>query len=56
VLPQIAPASATPASELDSEEAAAVFGLRDFLRSLTADRKSARQRAGRVRISLAYTT
>jgi xanthine permease XanP len=50
-----APAEAPPASELDSEEAAAVFGLHDFLRSLTADRKFARARAGRVRISLFYT-
>jgi xanthine permease XanP len=54
-LPVTAPAAAAPASELDSEEAAAIFGLQDFLRSLTADRKRARQRGGRVRISLLYT-
>ena len=51
---QTAPPPAIPASGLDNEEAAAVRGLRDFLRSLTADRKRAKQRGGQITISLFY--
>ncbi len=40
--------------ELDDEEAAAFAGLRDFLHSLAADRKLARERNGRITVRLSY--
>ena len=40
--------------ELDDEEAAAFAGLRDFLHSLAADRKLAREHNGRVTVRLSY--
>lgn len=40
--------------ELDDEEAAAFAGLRDFLHSLAADRKMARERNGRITVRLSY--
>jgi xanthine permease XanP len=55
-LPTTATAPARPASVMENEEAAAFLGLKDYLRSLTANHKSARQRDGRVRISLLYAT
>ena len=40
--------------ELDDEEAAAFAGLRDFLHSLAADRKLAREHNGRITVRLSY--
>ena len=53
-LPETTFTPALPQSEIENEEAAAVLGLKDFLRSLRADRKSVEQRVGSVRISLLY--
>jgi xanthine permease XanP len=53
-LPETTPTPALPQSEIENEEAAAFLGLRDFLRSLIADRKSVEQQVGRVRISFLY--
>ena len=47
---------AFPKSEIDNEEAAVFAGLKDFLRGLIADRKSAKQRDGLVKVSLFYAT
>jgi uncharacterized protein YacL (UPF0231 family) len=40
--------------ELDDEEAGAFAGLRDFLHSLAADRKLAREHNGRITVRLSY--
>jgi xanthine permease XanP len=55
-LPETTPAAALPREDIENEEAAAYAGLTDFLRSLIADRKSAKQRAGQVRVRLLYVT
>ena len=55
-LPEIALVPAFPKSEIDNEEAAVFAGLKDFLRGLIADRKSAKQRDGLVKVSLFYAT
>ena len=54
VLAAPAPAPALPRRDIENEESAAFSGLRDFLQSLVADRKSAEQLDGRMRVSLVY--
>ena len=55
-LPATTRQPALPRSDIENEEAAAFLGLKDFLRSLIADRKSVDQRNGRLRIRLVYAT
>jgi hypothetical protein len=42
-------------SELDNEEAAAIVGLRNFLRGLAMDRQRVKMQKGQVRVRLCYT-
>jgi NCS2 family nucleobase:cation symporter-2 len=55
-LPATTRQPALPRSDIENEEAAAFLGLKDFLRSLIADRKSVDHRNGRLRIRLLYAT
>lgn len=54
-LPAEAPPHPAPMAEIESEESALTIGLRDFLRGLSADRKSVLSRPGAVTIRLGYS-
>ena len=54
IFPAATTAPAAPAREIENEEAAVFIGLKDFMRGLVADRKSATRRGKQVEVNLSH--